>query len=70
MKKIIINIIINIIGALACFVIFAFDAFLSKIVDNSTFLFPWWIWGLIGVVAFEIVYFILVRKRIIVYTLE
>lgn len=49
MKKIAIEIIINIFCALASFAIIALDSLLRQ----SEFLFPWWIWGLIGVVIFE-----------------
>lgn len=63
MKNILIKIIINIIGALACFIIFASHEFLDKVVDNTSFLFPWWIWGIIGVVLFELAFIIISFKR-------
>lgn len=63
MKNNLINIIINIVGALVCFAIFSFNPFLNRIVDNTSFIFPWWIWGLVGLVAFEIVYFLILLKN-------
>jgi hypothetical protein len=47
MKKTLINIIINILGAFIVFVIFSFDEFLNWIVlaneDYQYFLLPWWV---------------------------
>lgn len=56
MKKLFINCIINSIGALVCFIIAAFHPFLSKI-GGTIFIFKWWIWGIIGLVVFEAMYF-------------
>ena len=68
MKKAVINIIINILGAIIVFVIFAFHEFLNMIVtannDYQYFLLPWWGWGAIGLVTFEIVFFLVFSKRI------
>lgn len=67
MKNAFINIIINILGAIFVFVIFAIDEFLNMIVtagnDYQYFLLPWWGWGAVGMVMFEIVYFLVFSKR-------
>ncbi|PKK95124.1 MAG: hypothetical protein CVV60_02870 [Tenericutes bacterium HGW-Tenericutes-5] len=67
MKKAFINIIINFLGAIIVFAIFSFHEFLDWIVTTSNdyhyFLLPWWGWGLIGFLAFEIVYFLVLLKR-------
>lgn len=67
MKKALIDIIINILGATIVFVIFALDEFLNMIViagnDYQYFLLPWWGWGAIGMGLFEIVYFLVFSKR-------
>ena len=67
MKNTLINIIINIVGAIIVFAIFSFHEFLDWIVTKNNnyhyFLLPWWGWGIIGVVAFEIVYFLILFKR-------
>jgi len=61
------NIIINIFGAMIAFVIFSFHEFLNWIVTTNDnylfFLLPWWGWGIVGVVAFEIVYFFIHFRR-------
>lgn len=64
MKNTLVNLIVNIVGALVCFAVFSFDPFLSWIVDNTSFIFPWWVWGIVGLVAFEIVYFLIYFKRL------
>jgi hypothetical protein len=55
MKKII----INTVGAIVIFVIFSFHEFLSWILERNDnyqyFLLPWWAWGIIGVILFEII---------------
>ena len=67
MKKTLINIFINILGAFIVFVIFSFDEFLNWIVtaneDYQYFLLPWWGWGAIGFIAFEIVFFFVFSKK-------
>lgn len=67
MKKTFINIIINILGAIFVFAIFSFHEFLDWIItsndDYHYFLLPWWGWGIIGLVSFEIVYFLVLTKR-------
>ncbi len=56
MKKIkVSNFIINLIGAIVIFVVFAADPFIDNLVDGSSFLFPWWGWGIVGVLIFEMV---------------
>jgi len=68
MMNVFIKIIINIFGASIVFVIFSFHEFLNWIVGKNNnyhyFLLPWWGWGLIGVVAFEIVYFLVLVFKI------
>ena len=67
MKKAVINIIINNLGAIIVFVIFTFHEFLNMIVtannDYQYYLLPWWGWGAIGLVTFEIVFFLAFSKR-------
>ncbi len=67
MKKTLLTISINILGAIIVFIIFSFHEFLNWIAtgnnDYHYFLIPWWGWGIIGFVAFEIVYFLVFIKR-------
>jgi hypothetical protein len=62
-----INIIINILGAFIVFVIFSFHEFLNWIVTSNEeyqyFLLPWWGWGAIGFISFEIVFFFVSSKK-------
>jgi len=64
----IIKVIINIFGAMIVFTIFSFHEFLNWIVTQNNnyhyFLLPWWGWGCIGLVAFEVVYFLILTKKI------
>jgi len=60
--------IINIFGAIIIFIIFSFHEFLSWIIDKNDnyhfFLLPWWCWGIIGVVLFEIAFFLVQRRQL------
>ncbi len=56
---------INIFGALIVFIVFSFGSFLDWMVDKSEFILPFWGWGLLGVVLFEIIYFVAKIKKII-----
>ena len=56
-----VRILINLIGAIVVFAIFAFHPFLSWMNDGSSFLMPFWVWGLAGVVIFEVAFFILIK---------
>lgn len=53
----------NVIGALICFVIFAADPFINWLVDKSTLLMPFWVWGLVGFFLFEILWFVFRKHR-------
>ena len=55
------NVLINVIGALACFILFSIDPFLSWMVGRNMFLLPFWAWGLIGVLLFEVAYIVFFR---------
>ncbi len=62
-KSVSINVLINIIGVIAIFVIFAFYPFLDWMIDKHEFLIPFWAWGIIGVVLFEIFYYIIIKRN-------
>ena len=53
----------NIIGALICFAVFAVDPFINWLVDKSTFLMPFWVWGLVGFFLFEILWSVFRKCR-------
>ncbi len=48
--------IINILGSLIVFIFFSLSPFISYLIDNFNFLLPWWGWGILGIVLFEVVY--------------
>jgi len=56
------TILINIIGAFICFIIFSIHPFLNWLVDKSVFIMPWWAWGGVGIILFELVFIILVFR--------
>lgn len=62
-----INAFINISGAITSFFVFSFHELLSLILtqnnDYHYFLLPWWGWGSIGFVVFEIVYILIFIKK-------
>lgn len=67
MKKALISIINNILGAIIVVAIFSFHEFLNWIVTSNNnyhyFLLPWWDWGIIGLFVYEIVYFLVYFKK-------
>jgi len=66
--NILFKIIINVVGAGFMFIVFSFHEFLNWIVDRNNnyqyFLLPWWAWGIIGVIIFEIAFFLVVFLKI------